>query len=560
MFSFTAMAEALGGGSDALPVQPNLKSAHDFFQGLLSDKDKGMVEVCAVIGLAHTEMQCKLRESLLSRDDVISNLKQVNSLVSKSVFLGGKSPSQDDAFLMSAMYPFFGLLMLKNQRAEYSSIDQWANACADLSPKIHLLQRERIGSQIDVFGDSGFVRGAANAANALNANAKKKKNQRQLEKENKKKPSSVDMSTTFELTAVSIDAGKDDKIAAVQTMVERLGAVNAPVLHHTAAIDMKSMPQEARDFKSPAGNFVCKNLFLKAKKPRGEGDSMLWLICVPENAIVDIKAISKHLGYNNEMRQANADVLLDALCVTAGNVTPFALVNDSACKVNIILDEKMISDAENTLWFHPLTNEATIGVPASVLLKFIGESARVPMVLSFDRSETPAAVVESLNLSHEAAQERLWTKLHAMGIVPRLEENPDLTAKRPLGHSTHNLFVKAKKPKQNYLVCVKQDREANMKAIEKKLGAKDMRLASGAKECFSHEMGCITLLSAVNNVQRDVQLVIDEQIMEMPLIRVCAGCKDPLDHSQHMVVDLTPVQLKQLYAENGVPMTLINFD
>ena len=50
-----------------------------------------------------------------------------------------------------------------------------------------------------------------------------------------------------------------------------------------------------------------------------------------------------------------------------------------------------------------------------------------------------------------------------MGVTPYQDKNPDFSAEKPVGHSTHNLFVKDKKKKKHFLIMGRQNAEINLK-------------------------------------------------------------------------------------------------
>merc|ERR1712086_960570 len=135
------------------------------------------------------------------------------------------------------------------------------------------------------------------------------------------------------------------------------------------------------------GGGFCKNLFVKAKKahPDRKDDSKLWLIVALVDAKVDLKALTKALGYpsKGELRFANAEQLTTSLQCVQGEVTPFAVVNDPEATVNIVLDNAMLE--KDGLWFHPMTNEASTKVPVAGLLKYIAQSNRTPVMMDFNK-------------------------------------------------------------------------------------------------------------------------------------------------------------------------------
>lgn len=59
------------------------------------------------------------------------------------------------------------------------------------------------------------------------------------------------------------------------------------------------------------------------------------------------------------------------------------------------------------------------------------------------------------------------------------EESPRLDVVKPVGHSTHNLFVRDKKNKDAFfLISLRQDRELNLAALAKLCGVKEIRFAA----------------------------------------------------------------------------------
>jgi Ala-tRNA(Pro) deacylase len=73
-------------------------------------------------------------------------------------------------------------------------------------------------------------------------------------------------------------------------------------------------------------------------------------------------------------------LLIEVLGVPPGSVTPFALINDEAGRVTVVLDEGML--AMEPLNFHPLRNDRTIAVSASDLLTFIRETGHRPRIVA----------------------------------------------------------------------------------------------------------------------------------------------------------------------------------
>jgi hypothetical protein len=171
----------------------------------------------------------------------------------------------------------------------------------------------------------------------------------------------------------------------------------------------------------------------------------------------------------------------------------------------------------------------------------------------------PATAPLAFTLTHELAQDRLWARLDKMLSAPpkRLEGvQHDTTAARPIGHSTHNLLVKDSKAKKLYMVCLRQDRQIDLKTLGDKLGAQGaLRLAGPAdvETAIALTRGCITPLSLYNNSQASVIPVFDSALMAEPAktLVICAGCDDPHNHPNHNCVQISVNEMLQLINEAG---------
>ena len=120
----------------------------------------------------------------------------------------------------------------------------------------------------------------------------------------------------------------------------------------------------------PGGH--CKSLFLKDRK---DG---LWLIVVLEDRRLDLKALAERLGAPR-FSFGSPDLLLAVLGVTPGAVTPFALINDEAQRVQVVLDAEVLR--HDPVNFHPLVNTATTAVSADGLRRFVADCGHHPRVV-----------------------------------------------------------------------------------------------------------------------------------------------------------------------------------
>jgi len=116
-----------------------------------------------------------------------------------------------------------------------------------------------------------------------------------------------------------------------------------------------------------------KNLFLKDNK------GGLWLVVVRAHISVDLGALAKQLGAPR-FSFGSADLLLATLGITPGSVTPFALMNDSAHNVRVVLDKDMLALAP--LNFHPLRNDRTTAIAPDDLLAFVRSCGHQPVIVA----------------------------------------------------------------------------------------------------------------------------------------------------------------------------------
>src|SRR5437762_11264041 len=126
----------------------------------------------------------------------------------------------------------------------------------------------------------------------------------------------------------------------------------------------------------PGGH--CKSLFLKDKK------GGLWLVVALEERPIDLKRLAAQLGAAR-FSFGNADLLYEVLGVRPGSVTPFALANDVAGQVTVVLDQGML--AHDPLNYHPLENDRTTAIAPADLLRFIADCGHRPRMADLDAAE-----------------------------------------------------------------------------------------------------------------------------------------------------------------------------
>jgi len=118
-----------------------------------------------------------------------------------------------------------------------------------------------------------------------------------------------------------------------------------------------------------------KNLFLRDKK------RAMWLVTVLEDRDIDLKLLRPALGARGNLSFASAERLDEFLGVTPGAVTPLAVINDPGQRVQLILDQHLLS--LGLINAHPLHNQATIALQAADLLRFVADCGHRPRVMDF---------------------------------------------------------------------------------------------------------------------------------------------------------------------------------
>jgi Ala-tRNA(Pro) deacylase len=159
--------------------------------------------------------------------------------------------------------------------------------------------------------------------------------------------------------------------ATRQDLLARLDelGIATRTLDHEAVFTVAESSRLEREL--PGGH--TKNLFLKDKKDR------LFLVVALGHAHIDLKTLHKTLGADR-LSFGRPELLMEVLGVPAGSVTPFALINDKARRVTVILDADMMR--HERLNYHPLENTATTNIAREDLLGFIRACGHEPRILA----------------------------------------------------------------------------------------------------------------------------------------------------------------------------------
>jgi Ala-tRNA(Pro) deacylase len=133
--------------------------------------------------------------------------------------------------------------------------------------------------------------------------------------------------------------------------------------------------EQSRALRGDLPGAHIKNLFLRDKKRR------MWLVTVLESRDVDLKALRGRIGAQGNLSFGNPDLLMAHLGVIPGAVTPFAVINDRAGNVTMVLDKALQAGA--LVNAHPLRNDRTSAIGADDLVRFLEAENHSPLIIDF---------------------------------------------------------------------------------------------------------------------------------------------------------------------------------
>jgi Ala-tRNA(Pro) deacylase len=158
----------------------------------------------------------------------------------------------------------------------------------------------------------------------------------------------------------------DDREAVLYARLRELGIAWTTYAH----APVFTVAEAAQLYASQPGGHT-KNLFLKDKK------GGLWLVVARDELKIDLNELAKALGAPR-FSFGSGELLIETLGVEPGSVTPFAIINDTANRVRVVLDEAML--ALEPLNYHPLRNDRTTAITATDLLKFLRACEHEPVI------------------------------------------------------------------------------------------------------------------------------------------------------------------------------------
>lgn len=128
---------------------------------------------------------------------------------------------------------------------------------------------------------------------------------------------------------------------------------------------------ESADLHEQIAGAHTKNLFLK------DAGGAFWLVTVPCNARVDLKALPAAIG-SKRVSFGKAEDMEALLGITPGSVTPLAAFNDTQAKVQVVIEQSLA--AADLVQVHPLRNSATLGLSGANLLRALSDWGHAPII------------------------------------------------------------------------------------------------------------------------------------------------------------------------------------
>lgn len=169
------------------------------------------------------------------------------------------------------------------------------------------------------------------------------------------------------------DSTMDDSFFPAQkALFDRLDAlaISYEVHRHAPVFTV----EEAQAVRDDVPGAHTKNLFLKDKKDN------FFLVVLEETAQIDLKTLHGPLGARSRLSFGKPERLAEYLGVRPGSVTALGVINDTGNRVQVVIDAPLLE--HEVINAHPLSNDATLSVARSDLVRFLRNCGHEPLVLN----------------------------------------------------------------------------------------------------------------------------------------------------------------------------------
>ena len=177
------------------------------------------------------------------------------------------------------------------------------------------------------------------------------------------------------LSPICVDKSVENIPATPEALLARLESldINFELHKHRAVFSVA----EADEIDRSIAGAHTRNLFVRDKKEN------MFLITLLADTRIDLGKLAPLIGAGR-LSFGSPERLMKNLGVSPGSVTPFAMINDRAHKVTLILDKEMMeSDIVN---YHPLINTMTVSLTPDELMTFLNDCNCKPKTMDL----TPA--------------------------------------------------------------------------------------------------------------------------------------------------------------------------
>ena len=140
--------------------------------------------------------------------------------------------------------------------------------------------------------------------------------------------------------------------------------------------------EESAFLKNEIKGVHVKNLFVKDKKDR------MALVTLRDEINTDLKALAPAIGLDR-LSFGSPERLWQYLGVLPGSVCPFAVINDTACKVRMVLD-KTAAEAD-IMSAHPMLNTMSVSISGPDLVRFLETVGHPPLILDMNNFNKASA-------------------------------------------------------------------------------------------------------------------------------------------------------------------------
>lgn len=121
----------------------------------------------------------------------------------------------------------------------------------------------------------------------------------------------------------------------------------------------------------------CKNIFLQNRRGKKH-----YLVTMLADKQLDIPNLAEFLEEHRKMGFASAERLEKYLGLQPGSVTPFAIINENAKNIPVIIDKEIFE--HEFVHFHPLRNTATLKISTNDFRKFLENFSNSNKFLEFE--------------------------------------------------------------------------------------------------------------------------------------------------------------------------------